>query len=76
MKFKIGDKVTYREEETVIVAIRSDFEHYVIEYSMGWEPNGLEGLAEGKLEKEKTTPEEKMPWEFDHQGSFNYLSDH
>ena len=47
MKYKIGDKVIYKNKETVICAITRN-NQYIVEYSFGWNYSG-EKLLEGKL---------------------------
>lgn len=53
-KYKIGDKVSYKEEKTSIIAINNydEYPEYLVEYSKGWCP-GFTDIKKYKLEFKK-----------------------
>ena len=52
MKYKVGDKVLYAGEETIVAEILIDFDNIVIEYKNGWAANE-ENIEKYKLKKNK-----------------------
>jgi hypothetical protein len=56
MSFRVGDKVVYKGEKTVIVAKchAVNYFHYIVEYKDGWSGSAnSEIIIEGQLKKNK-----------------------